>query len=102
MPTGILSLFCAQAGAAKVYAVEASGLANVTREVVAKNGFSHVIEVRITTSTLLTASTVSHPVFNSLGYFLFLLSFFVFVVIIIPLVRGIHTLYVCSTYFRIS
>ena len=48
MPTGILSLFCAQAGAAKVYAVEASGLANVTREVVAKNGFSHVIEVRIT------------------------------------------------------
>ncbi|XP_032788477.2 protein arginine N-methyltransferase 6 [Daphnia magna] len=43
--TGILSLFCAQAGAAKVYAVEASRLANLTREVVAKNGFSHVIEV---------------------------------------------------------
>lgn len=43
-------MFCAQAGAAKVYAVEASRLANLTREVVAKNGFSDgenpVIEVR--------------------------------------------------------
>lgn len=48
--SGVLSLFCAQAGAAKVYAVEASRLANLTREVVAKNGFSDgenpVIEVR--------------------------------------------------------
>lgn len=45
--SGILSLFCAQAGAAKVYAVEAAdGLVNLIREVVAKNGFSHVIEVR--------------------------------------------------------
>ena len=43
-------MFCAQAGAAKVYAVEASRLANLTREVVAKNGFSHVIEVRIALS----------------------------------------------------
>ncbi len=40
-------MFCAQAGAAKVYAVEASRLAILTREVVAKNGFSHVIEVRL-------------------------------------------------------
>ena len=29
--TGILSLFCAKAGAAKVYAVEASPLVNVLR-----------------------------------------------------------------------
>lgn len=43
--TGILSLFCAQAGAKKVYAVEASHLAHVTRKVVEKNQFSHVIEV---------------------------------------------------------
>lgn len=43
---GILSLFCAQAGAAKVYAIEgAQQLAKLTREVVAKNGFSHLIEV---------------------------------------------------------
>lgn len=41
-------MFCAQAGAAKVYAVEAAaGLVNLIREVVAKNGFSHLIEVGI-------------------------------------------------------
>ncbi|XP_041984392.1 protein arginine N-methyltransferase 1 [Aricia agestis] len=43
--TGILSLFCAQAGAKKVYAVEASNLANVAEEVVLENNFKHVIEV---------------------------------------------------------
>jgi predicted RNA methylase len=42
---GILSLFCAQAGASRVYAVEASQLADITRRVVEKNGFSDVIEV---------------------------------------------------------
>ena len=80
LPTGILSLFCAQAGAAKVYAVEASGLANVTREVVAKNLFSHVIEVRITHTffymVFRTATTVSHPVFNFYKIFIFCVFFF--------------------------
>ena len=84
MPTGILSLFCAQAGAAKVYAVEASGLANVTREVVAKNGFSHVIEVRITHTffymVFRTATTVSHPVFNFYKIFIFCVFFFFFII----------------------
>uniref|UniRef100_A0A182J705 type I protein arginine methyltransferase n=1 Tax=Anopheles atroparvus TaxID=41427 RepID=A0A182J705_ANOAO len=43
--TGILSLFCAQAGARRVYAVEASNLARLARAVVAENKFDHVIEV---------------------------------------------------------
>lgn len=47
--TGILSIFCAQAGAKKVYAVEASDLANLAKEVVKENGFDEVIEVFIST-----------------------------------------------------
>lgn len=43
--SGILSLFAARAGAAKVYAVEASGMASHARELVQRNGFSEVIEV---------------------------------------------------------
>lgn len=102
LPTGILSLFCAQAGAAKVYAVEASGLANVTREVVAKNGFSHVIEVRITHTLFFymvfrTATTVSHPVFNFYRIFIFCIFFFFIISFFVDLrtwntyVFGIHT-----------
>ena len=46
LSTGVLSLFCAKAGAAKVYAVEAAArTAQVARTVVEKNGFSHVIQV---------------------------------------------------------
>lgn len=44
--TGILSIFCAQAGAKKVYAVEASKLHEVAREVVKENNFENVVEVR--------------------------------------------------------
>lgn len=43
--TGILSIFCAQAGAKKVHAVESSSFAKLAREVVAENGFASVIEV---------------------------------------------------------
>ncbi|CAH4030525.1 unnamed protein product [Pieris brassicae] len=43
--TGILSIFCAQAGAKKVYAVEASNLANLAREIVKENNFEEIIEV---------------------------------------------------------
>lgn len=46
--TGILSVFCAQAGAAKVYAIEASNIAKVARAVVNENGFENVIEVHQT------------------------------------------------------
>ena len=43
--TGILSLFAKQAGAARVFAVEASGMAAVLRELVALNDPEGVIEV---------------------------------------------------------
>ncbi|CAG9802184.1 unnamed protein product [Chironomus riparius] len=43
--TGILSIFAAQAGAKKVFAVEASKLADLSREIVKENNFEDVIEV---------------------------------------------------------
>ena len=43
--SGILSLFAAKAGAAKVYAVEASNMAQSARDLVMANGLSEVIEV---------------------------------------------------------
>ncbi|XP_055547672.1 protein arginine N-methyltransferase 6 [Wyeomyia smithii] len=43
--TGILSIFCAQAGARKVYAVEASKLAVLARQIVRENGFEETIDV---------------------------------------------------------
>ena len=43
--TGVLSVFAARAGAARVFAVEASDLAQHTRRVVEDNGLSHVITV---------------------------------------------------------
>jgi protein arginine N-methyltransferase 1 len=43
--TGILSLFCAKAGAAHVYAVECSQMADTAKEIVKSNGFSDVITV---------------------------------------------------------
>ena len=44
--SGILSLFCAKAGAKKVYAVEASSLAEVLPQVALANEYQDVIEVR--------------------------------------------------------
>lgn len=46
--TGILSVFCAQAGAAKVYAIEASKIAEIACAVVIENGFENVIEAHQT------------------------------------------------------
>lgn len=43
--SGILSLFAAQAGAVKVYAVEASGMAQNARKLIEANGYGRVIEV---------------------------------------------------------
>lgn len=47
--TGILSVFCAQSGAKKVYAIEASSIANLAKEIVKENKLDHIIEVRIDT-----------------------------------------------------
>lgn len=46
--SGILSVFCAQAGAKKVYSIEASEIAKVARRVAAENGFDGTIEVHQT------------------------------------------------------
>lgn len=43
--TGILSMFAAQAGATKVYAVDVTDIAEVAAELVEVNGFSDTIEV---------------------------------------------------------
>jgi protein arginine N-methyltransferase 3 len=43
--TGILSLFCARAGAKKVFAVDNSAIATRAKEIIAKNGFADRIEV---------------------------------------------------------
>ncbi len=43
--TGILSLFCARAGAKKVFAVDNSGIAVRAKEIVAKNGYQDRVEV---------------------------------------------------------
>lgn len=43
--TGILSVFCAQAGAAKVYAVEASDVFRIAEEIIKENVFENVVEV---------------------------------------------------------
>ncbi|MBA0568069.1 hypothetical protein Goshw_017165 [Gossypium schwendimanii] len=43
--TGILSLFCAKAGAAHVYAVECSHMADMAKQIVETNGLSDVVTV---------------------------------------------------------
>ncbi|CAL5074680.1 unnamed protein product [Urochloa decumbens] len=43
--TGILSLFCAKAGAKHVYAIECSQMADMAKEIVNTNGYSNVITV---------------------------------------------------------
>ena len=43
--TGILSLFAAEAGAAKVYAADCSRIVDQARQIVSDNGFSDTIEV---------------------------------------------------------
>ncbi|KAK4749373.1 hypothetical protein SAY87_026822 [Trapa incisa] len=43
--TGILSLFCAKAGAKHVYAIECSHMADMAREIVVANGLSNAITV---------------------------------------------------------
>jgi protein arginine N-methyltransferase 3 len=43
--TGILSLFCARAGARKVFAVDNSSIAARAKEIIAKNGYEDRIEV---------------------------------------------------------
>ena len=73
--SGILSLFAAQAGAKKVYAVEASNMAKHARELVEANGFEAVIEVieskvEDITAAQIPLKTVDVIVSEPLGTFL--------------------------------
>ena len=43
--SGVLAIWAAQAGAAKVYAVEFTDMANHARKLVESNGLSHIVEV---------------------------------------------------------
>lgn len=43
--TGILSIFCAQAGAKKVHAVECSSIAKLAKKVVSENNFDSIVQV---------------------------------------------------------
>ncbi len=51
--TGILALWCAKAGAAKVYCVEYTGIAKLAKNLIAANG--------TTTTTTTTTSTTASP-----------------------------------------
>lgn len=66
--TGILSIFCAQAGAKKVYAIEASKIAGLAKEIVKENKFEDVIEVILNPCNLHL-----HKVKNTLKNILFTL-----------------------------
>lgn len=46
--SGILSIFCAMAGAKKVYSIEASNIAHLAKAVVTENGFDGVVDVHQT------------------------------------------------------
>ncbi|XP_077210702.1 arginine methyltransferase 11 isoform X3 [Tasmannia lanceolata] len=70
--TGILSLFCAKAGAKHVYAVECSLMADMAKEIVQANGFSDVITVLKgkVEDIVLPVSHVDIIVSEWMGYFL--------------------------------
>ena len=78
--TGVLSLFCAKAGAKKVIAIDNSDIINQAKEIVKLNGYDHVIScVRGKMETLLTENglplsngeTVDIIVSEWMGYALF-------------------------------
>lgn len=69
--TGILSIFAAQAGAKKVYAVEATNMAKHARKLIEANGFGDVIEVHETmVENLRIDEQVDVIVSEWMGYFL--------------------------------
>ncbi|KAF8393508.1 hypothetical protein HHK36_021752 [Tetracentron sinense] len=70
--TGILSLFCAKAGAKHVYAVECSHMADMAKEIVEANGFSNVITVLKgkVEEIMLPVAQVDVIISEWMGYFL--------------------------------
>ncbi|XP_078438183.1 arginine methyltransferase 11 [Wolffia australiana] len=70
--TGILSLFCAKAGAKHVYAVECSQMADMAKEIVEANGYSDVITILKgkVEEIALPVSEVDIIISEWMGYFL--------------------------------
>lgn len=69
--TGILSLFAAEAGAEHVYAVEASGMADVARRVVQENGLGdRVTVIKGTMESVELPAQVDVLLSEWMGYFL--------------------------------
>ena len=69
--SGILAIFAAQAGAKKVYAVEATDMAKQARTLVEHNGFGDVIEViQGTIETVQIPEKVDILISEWMGYFL--------------------------------
>lgn len=71
--TGILSLFCAKAGAKAVYAIECSDIANKAKEIIKANKYDHIITVIQGKMEELTlpVDKVDIIVSEWMGYFLF-------------------------------
>lgn len=56
--TGILAIFCAQAKASKVYAVEASKMAEIASKLVDENHFSKIIDVSTISQLIITILSI--------------------------------------------
>jgi protein arginine N-methyltransferase 1 len=70
--SGVLSLWAAQAGAAKVYAVEYTDMAIHARKMVEANGMSHIIEViQSSVEELELPCKVDIVISEWMGYFLY-------------------------------
>lgn len=70
--TGILSIFCAKAGAKKVHAVEASNMAKLSKDIIKDNNLSEVIEVhQCLVQDLDLPENVDVIVSEWMGFFLF-------------------------------
>lgn len=69
--SGILSMWAAQAGAAKVYAVEYTDMAKHARRLVEKNGLGHIVEVlQVSLEDLVLPTKVDIIISEWMGYFL--------------------------------
>jgi len=69
--SGVLAIWSAQAGAAKVFAVEYTDMANHARNLVEKNGLSHIVDViQSSVEDLVLPCKVDIIISEWMGYFL--------------------------------
>ncbi|GAX73379.1 hypothetical protein CEUSTIGMA_g832.t1 [Chlamydomonas eustigma] len=71
--TGILSLFCAKAGAKHVYGIECSAIAQQAQQIVADNGYSDKVSIVVgkVEEVVLPVDKVDIIISEWMGYFLF-------------------------------